>query len=204
MTAFINVEVRNQNNYIMKKFIVILAFMAAAVTLSAQNQKFGHVNYSEIIQLMAETDSARATMALAQQEANETFQGMVNEYNTKLEQYQQKRASWTPAVTESKERELQEIGQRIQDFEQSIQQELAQRQQALMMPIYQKASEAVKKVAKSLDLVYVYDVTSLLYFDETKSVDISKQLKAELGIPEDKVLNYEQIAQQLQGQPQQQ
>lgn len=188
----------------MKKFIVIFAFMAAAVTLNAQSQKFGHVNYSEIIQLMAETDSARATMALAQQEANETFQGMVNEYNTKLEQYQQKRASWTPAVTESKERELQEIGQRIQDFEQSIQQELAQRQQTLMMPIYQKASEAVKKVAKGLDLVYVYDVTSLLYFDETKSIDISRQLKAELGIPEDKVLNYEQFAQQLQGQAPQQ
>lgn len=180
----------------MKKILLILSFVfACSAFAGAQNVKFGYVNYDEIVMLMPETDSARADLNVAQQDANETYQAMIEEYNLKLEQYQQKYESWTPAVRESKERELGEIQQRIADFEQSIQMELAQMQQNLMLPISKKAADAVSKVSKAKGLSIVFNITSLLYFDPAQGTDITKELKAELGIPEDKVLNTAQNGQ---------
>ena len=113
----------------MKKFLFVIAALVASVAMAdAQNLKFGYVNYNEIIMLMPETDSARTNLSVAQKDADEIYQGMVEEYNIKLEQYQQKVGSWTPAVRESKERELAEMQQRINDYTSSIQMELNQMQ----------------------------------------------------------------------------
>ena len=173
----------------MKKFLFVIAALVASVAMAdAQNLKFGYVNYNEIIMLMPETDSARTNLSVAQKDADEIYQGMVEEYNIKLEQYQQKVGSWTPAVRESKERELTEMQQRINDYTSSIQMELNQMQQNLMAPIVQKAVEAVGRISKAQGLALVFDTTTLLYFDPAQGTDITKELKAELGIPEDKVV----------------
>lgn len=173
----------------MKKFLFVIAALVASVAMAdAQNLKFGYVNYNEIIMLMPETDSARTNLSVAQKDADEIYQGMVEEYNIKLEQYQQKVGSWTPAVRESKERELAEMQQRINDYTSSIQMELNQMQQNLMAPIVQKAVEAVGRISKAQGLALVFDTTTLLYFDPAQGTDITKELKAELGISEDKVV----------------
>lgn len=173
----------------MKKFLFVIAALVSSVAMAdAQNLKFGYVNYNEIIMLMPETDSARTNLSVAQKDADEIYQGMVEEYNIKLEQYQQKVGSWTPAVRESKERELAEMQQRINDYTSSIQMELNQMQQNLMAPIVQKAVEAVGRISKAQGLALVFDTTTLLYFDPAQGTDITKELKAELGIPEDKVV----------------
>ena len=166
----------------MKKFLFVIAALVASVAMAdAQNLKFGYVNYNEIIMLMPETDSARTNLSVAQKDADEIYQGMVEEYNIKLEQYQQKVGSWTPAVRESKERELAEMQQRINDYTSSIQMELNQMQQNLMAPIVQKAVEAVGRISKAQVLALVFDTTTLLYFDPAQGTDITKELKAELG-----------------------
>ena len=177
----------------MKKFFVIVSAANASVAFAdAQNLKFGYVNFDEVVMLMAETDSARADLEVAQKDANDTYQAMIEEYNLKAEQYQQKVASWTPAVQESKARELTEIEQRIRDFESSIQLELSQMQQRLMAPIYQKASDALNKISKAKGLSFVFHTTSLLYYDPSQGTDLTADMKAELGIPADKVLNLQQ------------
>ena len=111
----------------MKKIILIAA--AALLSLSASAQKFAHVNFNELVMLMPAADSARAQIAASQQEAQDTYKSMTDEFQVKYQQYQQKSSTWTPAIRESKEKELQDIQTRIQDFDQSIQQELQQQQQ---------------------------------------------------------------------------
>ena len=105
----------------MKKIILIAA--AALLSLSASAQKFAHVNFNELVMLMPAADSARAQIAASQQEAQDTYKSMTDEFQVKYQQYQQKSSTWTPAIRESKEKELQDIQTRIQDFDQSIQQE---------------------------------------------------------------------------------
>ena len=115
----------------MKKFIVIAAALLLGASAWAQ-PKFAHVNFAELVQLMPEADQARTTLQASSKEAQDTYQSMMEEFNSKYSQYEQKVSTWTPAIKESKEKELTDIQQRIQQFQQSISQELQQQEQQLM------------------------------------------------------------------------
>ncbi len=66
----------------MKKIFAIA--VAAALSLSASAQhKFAHVNMQELVQLMPEMDAARATMNASSKEAQDTYQTMVDEFQSK-------------------------------------------------------------------------------------------------------------------------
>ena len=138
----------------MKKLIIIAAaFLFIGAAASAQGPKFAHVNFNELVQLMPEMDSARVQMDASQKEIQDTYQSMIEEFNSKYAEYGEKQATWTQSVRESKEREIQSIQARIQEFEQSSQQDLAQLQNTLMAPIYQKAQDVVNNLAKAQDAV---------------------------------------------------
>ena len=83
----------------MKKIFVIA--IASLMAFSAGAQKIGRVNFNELVMLMPEMDAARETIAASQKEAEETYAAMVEEYQGKVSQYQQKNASWTAAIKES-------------------------------------------------------------------------------------------------------
>ncbi len=186
------------------KRIIIIALASLMGSLAFAQPKFAHVSFTELVQLMPEADQARTTMAASSKEAQDTYQGMVDEFQKKYGEYQQKAANWTPAIKESKEKELTEIQQRIQEFQQSIQQELQEQQETLMAPIYKKAQETVAKMAKEAGYVFVFDKTAVLYIDETQSTDITPEARKLLGIAEDRTLESLQAELQAQAQAQQQ
>ncbi|MBR3029709.1 MAG: OmpH family outer membrane protein [Bacteroidales bacterium] len=172
----------------MKKIILIL-FVAASATIAANAQKFGHINTGELVSLMSETDSAMVQLQAYQNELVEEMDAMQTEYNTKLNTYQQKSSTWTAAIKESKENELSEIVQRLNQFQQTAQQDLANMQQTLMTPIYQKAQEALNKIGKDNNLLYIFDTSAgaIIYMDEAQSMNLLPLAKAALGIPAEKV-----------------
>lgn len=181
----------------MKKILLIASMALVAATAFAQ-PKFAHVNFSELVQLMPEADQARATMQAASKEAQDTYQAMEDEFNTKYQQYQQKAATWTAAIRESKEKELTEIQQRIQEAAQTFQAELQQQQQQLMAPIYKKAQDTLNEIAKAGGYIYVFDVTTALYVDPAQSTDLTAQARKALNIPDDRTL--ESLQAELQAQ----
>ena len=175
----------------MKKTITILTILLFTTVgvASAQSFKFGHIDSNLLISLMSETDSARIKLQAYQGELEETLQGMQTEYQTKYNTYQQKVSTWTPAVRDSKEKEIQDIMQRIQEFQQNAQSEMQQMQQLYMQPVYTKARAAIEKIAKEGKYTYVFDTSagSLVYMDTAVSTDLLPAAKKELGIPAEKV-----------------
>ena len=180
----------------MKKLFVIA--LAAFATLTASAQTFGRVNFQELLMLAPEMDAAREAIAASQKEAEETYSAMVEEYQGKLTQYQQKQATWTAAIRESKERELMEIQNRIQEFQQSISQELQQQQNQLTAPIQEKVSKAITDIAKAKGLTAVFDLSQALYLDETKVIDLTPDARKALNIPADRTI--ESLQAELQAQ----
>lgn len=183
----------------MKKLFVMA--LAAFATLTVSAQTLGKVNFNELVMLMPEMDTAREAINASQKEAEETYSAMVEEYQGKMSQYQQKQASWTAAIRESKERELMEIQNRIQEFQQSISQELQQQQAQLTAPIQEKAAKAVNEIAKAKGITVLFDSTQALYFDETKVTDITADARKALNIPAGRTL--ESLQAELQAQAQQ-
>ena len=182
----------------MKKILAIAAM--ALLTLAASAQKLGRVNFTELYQLAPEADAAREQINAMQAEAEETFNTMVEEYNSKASQYQQKSSTWTAAIKEAKEKELMDIQNRVQQFQQSFTQELQQKQAELMNPIMEKAQKAVQDLAKAQGIVAVFDESTALYFDESAVVNLTPAARKSMGIKDGRTL--EQLAQELQAQAQ--
>ena len=183
----------------MKKIFLFAAMALFTLTASAQG-KFAYVNFNELVMLMPEADAARAQMQTAQKEANDTYQSMVDEANAKYNEYQQKQSTWTPAIKESKEKELGEIQNRIQEFQQSISMELQQQNQQLMEPIQKKALEAVEKLAKAGGYTMVFDPGQFIYFDKSQCKDLTADARKALNIPAGRTL--EDLQKEIQAQQQ--
>ena len=168
----------------MKKILLIAAMALFTLTASAQ-AKFAYVDFNELVMLMPEADAARSQMQAAQKEAQETLQSMMEEAQSKYNEYQQKQATWTPAIKSSKEKELGDIQQRIQQ---------------LMDPIYKKAQEAVEKLAKAGGYLFVFETSQYLYVDKAQCKDLTPEARKALNIPEGRTL--EDLQKELQAQAQ--
>ena len=72
----------------MKRMILIAAAALVSFAASAQDFKFAYVDFTEIMQLMPEMDSARVQIDAASLEAQETYQSMVEEFQLKYQLYQ--------------------------------------------------------------------------------------------------------------------
>ena len=172
----------------MKKILLIAAMTVMSVAAGAQSLKWAYVDFNEIIMLMPEMDEARATLEENQKTNEEILVAMYDEYQTKMQQYQQKAESWTPAIRESKEREIMEIQSRFEQTQQSLQVELQQLQQNLQAPIYEKAQATVTDLAKAKGIAFVFEKASLLYVDPAQGIDLTPEARTALNIPADRTL----------------
>ena len=172
----------------MKRFIGIVALMIifafAGQNVSAQNMKFGHINSDELIQAMPEFDSANVKLEKFRQELINALELMSVELNNKSDAYNKESKNLSDLVKQSKEQELVDMNRRIQEFQTNAQEQLQNKQVELLQPIYGKVDKAIKDVGKENGFIYVFDVAkgSLLYFDETKSTNVTVLAKAKLGI----------------------
>ena len=182
----------------MKKILLIAAMAVMSVAASAQTLKWAYVDFNELIMLMPEMDEARATLDENAKTNEEILVAMYEEYQTKMTQYQQKAESWTPAVRESKEREIMEIQARFEQTQQSLQQEIQMLQQNLQAPIYQKAQDTVNELAKADGIAFVFEKSSLLYVDPAQGIDLTPAARKALNIPADRTL--EALQAELQAQ----
>ena len=184
----------------MKRILMIAAVALMSVAANAQDLKWAYVDFNEIVMLMPEMDEARATMEENQKTNEEILVAMYEEYQTKMQQYQQKAESWTPAIRESKEKEIMEIQARFEQTQQSLQQEIQQLQQSLQAPIYEKAQNTVNDLAKAKGVAFVFEKSSLLYVDPAQGIDLTPDARAALNIPADRTLETLQAELQAKAQ----
>ncbi len=184
----------------MKKIFVIAAMALISFAASAQDFKFGYVNYTELVQLMPEMDSVRVQLEAQEKETYETLGAIYEEYQSKVQQYQQKEATWTPAIKEAKAREIQEIEARFQESQQVFQQELQQMQQMLQAPVMEKAQKTVTDLAKAKGLAFVFEQTQMLYIDPAQGTDLTPEARKALNIPEGRTLETLQAELQAKAQ----
>ncbi len=163
--------------------IMVVALIISAISVNAQNFKFGHINSQELILAMPERDSAEAKLKSYAKDLQDQIETLQVEFNKKYQDYLQKKATFTDAIREIKEKELNDLQTRSQEFEQTAQQDYQRQQGELMKPIMEKADAAIKKIAKANGFTYVFDIGAggVVYFSE-QSTDILPLVKKELGI----------------------
>jgi outer membrane protein len=170
----------------MKKIVnafLVSAFLLAFMPANSQDLKFGHINSQELLTTMPESDSAQAKIEKLAGDYEQQLEEMRVELNKKYDEYLTNRDNYTDLIRETKEADITEMQQRIANFEQVAQQDLQQQQQKLMMPILEKANNAIKEVAEENGYLYVFDVSrgNPVYFS-AKSIDILPMVKTKLGL----------------------
>ena len=167
----------------MKKIILTIIVLAAGLfcnELDAQKAKFGHVDYAGIIEAMPETDSAQVVVKQLKADLEAEAGVMQQEFQTKYEEFTQKQATYSPAVAKVKQKELEDMYQRMQAFAEGAQSQIQAKQVELLEPVQNKVLEAIKTVAKAENFTYVFDVTTVAYGWDT--TDLTDKVKAKLGL----------------------
>ena len=170
----------------MKKMILIAAL--SVVCTAAFAQKFAHINSQEVFQLMPEMDDVRTKLEAVSKDNQDVLKSMYDEYQSKVQQYQQNEANWSNSIKESKGKELMEMENRLNETQQSMQQEMQGIQNNLMAPVMQKCQDTIQKLAKEGGYIYVFDSSAALYIDPAQSVDLTPACRKALGIPEGRTL----------------
>ncbi len=168
----------------MKRVLLALALTLGIAGNAVAQQKIGHINVDELLSIMPETQAAEKEIQKYASQLDGDSQAMQQEYQTKLMNYQSNRDSWTQLRIQKEEQELQAMGERIMQFNQSAQQDLQSKQMDLMLPIIEKAQESVNKVAEANGFSYILDASPskavVIYLE--KGEDILPLVKAEMGI----------------------
>jgi outer membrane protein len=73
--------------------------------------------------------------------------------------------------------------QRIQNYQQTAQAQLNQKQTELLKPVFDKAEKTIEEVAKEKGLLYVFDIGSkVVLYKSNESLDVLPLVKTKLGI----------------------
>jgi outer membrane protein len=168
----------------MKKqmLFAVIVLLFSGMTAMAQTLKFGHIDSGALIQMMPQTKSADSTLKRFGESLDGQLKAMTAEYQTKLQSYQSKADSLPDAIRTTKEKELTDLGQRIQDFQQTAQESIQSKKQEIYGPILKKAEDAIKEIAKEKSYSYIFDTSlgSVIYAQD--SDNIMPLVKAKLGI----------------------
>lgn len=160
--------------------IAAVLFIGMSQTVSAQ-AKVAHINVTELMSAMPEMKAANTQLENYGKTFDTEYKSMVAEYQTKIEKYDKEAASVSDAINETRSQEVQEMGQRIQQYQQSASKDMQKKQEEILKPILEKAKAAIQKVAKAKGYQYVLDSTVGSGVIVAEGPDLLADVKKELG-----------------------
>ncbi|MES2690472.1 MAG: OmpH family outer membrane protein [Bacteroidota bacterium] len=169
----------------MKKTIITLAIAIATFfgASQAKAQKFAYIDFQELMQMMPEYKKATTDMEAFSKTLQDELKKMSEEFEKKYTDFQKQAATMSEAIKGLREKELRDMQGRIQDFQESAQDDARKKEAELLKPIIEKAKTTIGTVAKEGGYAYVFDSspgTPLLYKPEGDN--IMAAVKKKLGI----------------------
>lgn len=163
----------------MKKLILLLLALAP---LSVFAQKFGVVNQGDIVQAMPEYTKAQTDLQAESKVFEDELKRMQDELQKKAEAFDKEQASLPDAIKARRQNELQEMYQKIQQYNQDASQSLQQSEQTKMAEISEKLSKAIDEVGQSGGFTCIFMEGSMPFISKTQCTDVTAQVKAKLGL----------------------
>jgi outer membrane protein len=167
----------------MKIFKIFAAVLVISITTaaSAQELKFGHINIQKVIAELPEKQAADRELESEAKKLQSQLQVMSQELDQKYSNYMEQRDSMSQLIRSTREKEIQDYDQRIQNFNKLAQQSLTQKEQELLEPIVTKVENAIEAVGEEEGFIYIFDMSSqVILYNSEQSVDCENMVKAKL------------------------
>lgn len=171
----------NYKSLIAASLLVFAVVCFSASSVSAQ--KYGHMNFEQILSEMPDTKTARSSLEEYNATLEADFKKMEDKLQQKIEAANKRYAAGEMSEIERQEKlqEIQKQDAALQEKIQTFQQQFAKRQNELTQPLYDKLGSAIDQVVTEGGYDYIFDITSLLYFADGAD-DITDKVKAKLGM----------------------
>lgn len=169
----------------MKKLVligIVLLSVAGFSNVASAQGKIGYINTEELMAAMPETEKANKDLTEYQGLLQDQNNNMLKELGEKDSLFVKDSARLSEAQKTFRRNELIKLYQDVQNFSQNAQDQLQQRSQQLMVPIRNKAMDAIKAVAKENGYTYVIDNASGTLLIAPPGDDILALVKKKLGI----------------------
>ncbi|MCM1378204.1 MAG: OmpH family outer membrane protein [Clostridium sp.] len=166
----------------LKKFLLALALFLPCIA-SAQTLKIGLVNTQDVIVALPEFTAAQNTLKEMQTKIEGQFKELETEMSKLMQEYDAMPQTELKAIRDRKAKDIQDLQQKAQIFEQQASQELQQKQEELFQPIFTKVRGAIESVGREggYSLIQENSAQSVYYFANPVE-DITPLVKAKLNI----------------------
>ena len=166
----------------MLKKLLLAALLAAPMCLFAQ-AKLGYVNTTEIFNLMPEKKTAEATIAEVSKKYENEFKALQDEFQKKYGEYQALAQDTPASIKERREQELQELNNKIQNFQDVAGQDMQRQQQTLVAPIQEKIRTAIQSVGAENGFTFIFDMSiPTVLYTGSDAVNVTPLVKTKLNL----------------------
>lgn len=169
---------------IIKLTFVGILLLCSTTAFAQQQPKFGYINMQEVVGLMPERATAQEQLKKLSDDYGSMIELMQVEWNNKYQELQKNASTYSDAIRQVKERELQDLQTRTEELYRTGNQELETTSNNLLAPIIEKAENAVKKVGKDNGFFIIFDESArpMAYYNADSLVNVLALVKKELGI----------------------
>ena len=170
----------------MKKInILLISLLFLTSNVLSQEIKIGYTNVEYVLSFLPETKQVQSEVQAYGTQLQNQLQSKITDFQSKADAFQKTAATMTDLVRADKQEELQNLQASIQKFQTEAQTSIAQKEQDLFKPLFEKISNAINVVSERENFTHVFSagvpgVDVLLYAKPTD--DISNLVLAELGI----------------------
>jgi outer membrane protein len=165
------------------KLTTVLFFVILFSPSGAQTLKFGHIDLQSLIQVLPDLEVTEQAFGKFQKEMDEVLTEMQKNYQAKLLELEKLGEDASEVKRNAIISDVQNLYDRIQSFQQNARQQVQQKYQDLLNPLYEKALGAVEEVAREQELLYVFETGSnVILYKSNQSIDLLPLVKKKLGI----------------------
>lgn len=179
------------------RILFLIVLLSVTTLLSAQEGKFGYIDFNGTLRLMPEYMEAQIILLKTQSDYREEIERSKREFERQYIDFMLEQDYLSPSIVAKRQKELQLLMDNNAEFRDKVQSELETKRDELLLPLKNKLMKAVSEISKEQDLDYVIDTGkgAYLFINPDKGVDISEVVYKKLGIDNipDKVVE--------QGQP---
>ena len=167
---------------ILKAFVVVVLFVASSSLQAQSNVKIGHVDFAQIVSLMPGQDSINTQLQKHVASLEGQLKAMQTEYEAKIGDYQATQATMSQIIKQTKEKEIMDLQQRIEAFNQQAQYEIQNKQQELTQPLIERIQKAIKAVGKENGFAYILNGNEQIILYSNGGINVLPLVKKKLGI----------------------
>lgn len=167
------------------KYLIVLV-VVVAMSVSADAQKIGYVDSGSLLTMMPKVKEAESNLETLGKQLQAKGQKMMQDFQVKYQDLERRAQAGdiAPKDQEAQVAMLKEEENKILQFEQEMQNQIATKREELLAPILNEVRTAIQTVAKDNGYSYIFDgspgVGVLLYADE--ATNVTGLVKTKLGL----------------------